>query len=43
MQLTSPDYLLLSCLSTVNAHKRDFFPVRLPQNKVVLLHVYDTL
>lgn len=38
-----PSYLLLSCLSTVSAHKRDLFPVRLPQNQVVLLHVYDTL
>lgn len=38
-----PNYLLLSCLSTVSPHKRDLFPVRLPQNQVVLLHVYDTL
>lgn len=43
MQLACPGYLLLSCLSTVSAHKRDFLPVRLPQNQVVLLHVYDTL
>ena len=42
-QLTSPANLLLSHRSAATAHKWDFFPVHLPQNKMVLLHVYDTL
>lgn len=35
--------LLLSHPSADAVHEWDFFPVRLPQNKMVLLHVYDTL
>lgn len=42
-QLTSPASLLLAHRSAATAHKWDFFPLRLPQNEMVLLHVYDTL
>lgn len=42
-RLTAPTNLLLARRSAATAHKRDFFSVRLPQNEMVLLHVYDTL
>lgn len=42
-QLSSPTNLLFCRRSAATAHKWDFFPVRLPQNKMVFLHVYDTL